>query len=603
MNTLLADIKPDEVLAAYKAGVISDVELSQLLTTLERERCLSDLFFLAHNILGYNDLAPSHRDLCAIVSSVNPLIELQRGIRLRGGGGAGRVGESSTQNSIKISDLKFVSPNISPAMKNYVEFDESSRTRLFLMFRGSFKSTIVTIAHTIQLMLIWPDIRILIASHKKEGGSQKFLQSIKDHFTRNERFRKLFPEYCPKANANGVIEWGTSEAVTLPNRSSTAIFPESTIEIAGATTDVTGRHYNVLKVDDLVTRESVTNEQMLERTEEFNALLKFLFDQPEWGLMDYSGTSYHFADIYQKLRLAKITKFILPVWDAEEKPTIPERFTHNGIMAIKNDTAMTSYQFSAQYLLNPIPKEDQKFRPEYWEKPGFYYDELPDNLKVYVLVDPASTQRKESDFTALMTIGMDSEGDLWLIDIIRDKLTQDERAELVYNTLKKNGIHIVHYESISFQASDHKAIKDKGYQNDWYIGVEEIKASATSKDDRIAGLQYFYEQGKVHWPRKYMYHSKYFQRTMDMVEILKLELQMFPATQFKDLSDCHSFILRTAMLKASTMRKGVGEPNMFDQARQLSIDYKRATTERKPFHGFGTRSARPRGIPAKKSIL
>ena len=627
-------ITPDahEIELAHQRGIISDAELQILVITLERERAKHDLYYLAGSILGYDDLTPAHRDLCAVVQSINPLIQAQRHKYLPskdlggassqpktacgGGGEGGSSWVTHPQNSIKIpelshcstnisrvpliSEIRFAEPKLSSALKQYVEFDEAARTRLFLMFRGSFKSTIVTIAHTIQLMLIWPDIRILIASHKKEGGSQKFLQSIKDHFIRNERFRRLFPEYCPRPNAAGLIEWGTSEAVTLPNRSSTAIFPESTLEIAGATTDVTGRHYNVLKVDDLVTRESVTNEQMLARTEEFNALLKFLFDQPEWGLMDYSGTSYHFADIYQTLRKSKITKVIMPIWDDNENITIPERFTHNGVEAIKNDSSMTSYQFSAQYLLNPIPKEDQKFRPEYFEREGFYYTELPERLKVYVLVDPASTQRKESDFTALITIGMDDSGDLWLIDIIRDKLSQDERAELVYRTLVKHGIHTVHYESISFQASDHKPIKDKGYSNGWYISVEEIKASAQSKDDRIAGLQYFYENGKVHWPRKYMYYSKYFRREIDMVEVLRLELLMFPSTQFKDLSDCHSFILRTGMLKASTIRSSK-QDDLFDRLRQHAIDSKKPKQE---FHGFGNKlNQRGRGIPAKKAFF
>jgi len=401
-------------------------------------------------------------------------------------------------------------------------------------------------------MLIWPDIRILIASHKKEGGSQKFLGSIKDHFIRNDRFRKLFPEFCPKPNSAGQIDWGTSEQVTLPNRSATAIYPEATIEIAGNTTDVTGRHYNYLKIDDIVTRESVTNETQLEKTEEFNALLTFLFDQPEWGLSDYAGTCYHFSDLYSQLRNSpQITKFILPIWDENKNPTIPERFTKDGIEAIRNHPSQTSYQFSCQYLLNPVPTDDQTFRPEYWNTSDFYYDKLPDNLKIGVFVDPANKQRKDSDYTALMTIGIDSVGDWWLIDIIRDKLTLDQRAKLVLKILMDHGIHQCNYESIGFQSSDIKAIKEMGMQADWHISVNEIKASRQSKEDRIRGLQYLYEQGKVHWPKKYKYFSKYHNREFDMVEILRREMWMFPSCEKDDLADCHSFPLRTSMIKAS----------------------------------------------------
>jgi len=312
-----------------------------------------------------------------------------------------------------------------------------------------------------------------------------------------------------------------------------------------------------------VTRESVTNESMLEKTEEFNALLTFLFDNPEWGIADYAGTCYHFVDLYAQLReSAQVTKFILPVWDENKVPTVPERFTTDGIEAIKNHPSMTSFQFSAQYMLNPVPEEDQTFRPEYWRRAGFYYDKLPSNLKIGVFVDPANKQRKDSDYTALMTIGIDDVGDWWLIDIIRDKLTLDQRAKLVLQILMSHGLHHCNYESVGFQSSDIKAIREIGSSSDWYIGVNEIKASRQSKEDRIRGLQYLYEQGKVHWPHHYKYFSKYHNREFDMVDILRREMWMFPKCEKDDLADCHSFPLRTSMIKA-------GKPGQKKEVDQL----------------------------------
>lgn len=648
---------------AYSRAVIESAIFDQILE-VDRVRCRTDLFFLAHDVLGYSDLTESiHRPLCQLVESVNPLIislrdrlnapptpgpgwlkpgqhpdTIRRDNKLVTYTQANHSGIHTQVNQLGISgatsDERSTKPmlaeanstsgvrggggeDIDPHQKFYknfqlpsnssinklleskiIQFNPEARTRLFLLFRGAFKSTIITIAHTIQLMLIWPDIRILIASHKKEGGSQKFLGSIKDHFIRNKRFRRLFPEFCPKPNSAGQMEWGTSEMVTLPNRSSKAIYPEATIEIAGNTTDVTGRHYNYLKIDDIVTRESVTNESMLEKTEEFNALLTFLFDQPEWGIADYSGTCYHFADLYAKLRDSdQITKFILPIVDDKGKPTIPERFTTPGIEAIKNHPSQTSYQFSCQYMLNPIPLEDQTFRPEWWKRDGFYYDKLPEGLKISVFVDPANTQRKESDYTALMTIGIDSVGDWWLIDIIRDKLTLDQRAKLVLKILKHHGIHQCHYESVGFMSSDIKAIKEIGSQADWYIGVVEIKASRQSKEDRIRGLQYLYEQGKVHWPRKYVYHSKYHARDFDMVDVLRKELWMFPSCEKDDLADCHSFALKSNMTKGSTSTKAseTGD-KQFEWLQAMVRESKKKQSGKFNGHGKGFNE-----LPSKKS--
>lgn len=673
----------------------------------ERDKCRTDLFYLAYEVLNYKDLTESmHRPLCSVIESVNPLIielskmtEVDRSRRMNAiksssnstnkspsnhshnnsqlsksdtnvlsdsstnvmsnsqiklnltqcglydierenvnvsdsknldSGGTGGV-EISSDTHTKFANFSEVSSDSSdpsnvnaliegqveelansfikrfelpdtPQIRRLIEmkvleFNPDSRTRLFLLFRGAFKSTIITIAHTIQLMLIWPDIRILIASHKKEGGSQKFLGSIKDHFIRNARFRKLFPEFCPKPNSVGQLEWGTSEQVTLPNRSATAIFPEATIEIAGNTTDVTGRHYDYLKIDDIVTRESVTNESMLEKTEEFNALLTFLFNQPEWGISDYAGTCYHFADLYASLRNSdQITKFILPVWDENKKPTIPERFTTRGIEQIRNHPSMTSYQFSAQYLMNPVPQEDQTFRPEYFSKHGFYYDAPPPGLKMYLLVDPANSQRKQSDYTAIISVGIDAMGDLWLIDIIRDKLTLDGRAKLVTDILIRNKIHLVHYESIGFQSSDTKSIREMGTQRDWYVTVNEIKASKQSKQDRIRGLQYFFEQGKIHFPKKYMYFSKYHNRQFDMTDVFRKELWMFPSCEKDDLADCLSFILRTGMIKSSIVTQDTTSQSAWDFWKQTIAEAKK-----KPSGSFNGNNRGFREIPYRKS--
>lgn len=549
-----------------------------------RHRCTHDLFWFSKHVLEYEDLTASiHAPLCRIIESINPIIcQLRDGkVRSGGGWGGGESVTTPTQNPTTFHNLSLQSSNLGK-LSPYVQLGDNNLTRLFLLFRGAFKSTIITIAHTIQLMLIWPDIRILIASHKKEGGSQKFLAAIKHHFIRNKKLRALFPEYCPQPNSVGMIEWGTQDAVTLPNRSDTAAFPEETIEIASSTSNVTGRHYNYIKVDDIVTVDSVTNEIMLQKTEEFNALLKFLFDNPEQGITDYIGTTYHFADLYSILRASKdITRVILPCWDEAEQPTIPERFTHDGLQRLKDDPMMTSFQFSAQYMLNPIPEEDQTFRPEWWRRAGFYYDKEPENLRVAVFVDPASKQRKESDYTALISIGMDTNGEYYLLDIIRDKLTVEGRAKLVIDTLIKRGIHKVHYETIGFQNTDLKTIKELGVRRDWHVTVEEIKASRQSKEDRIRGLQGIYEGGHIHWPKEYSYHSLYHQKTLDMVDILKRELWMFPKVKFFDLSDCHSFMLRSNLYKPTEKREAPKD-DKFEWWRQLAINSKKK--EFRPFN-------------------
>ena len=521
---------------------MSDEELREAVRVVQAERCKVDLFYLATEVLGYKDLEDLHRPLCRVIESVNPIIRSQS----NHGNAPQRLLEARSEAINLLAAIQ-----VAPEHSSFFQRSENLNARLFLLHRGSFKTTLVSIAHTIQLMLLWPSIRILISSHKKEGGSQEILGAIKRHFIANEVFRGIFPEYCPQPNQAGVIDWGTSERVTLPNRSTLAVYPEATIEIAGATTDVTGRHYNVIKADDLVTRESVTNETMLEKTEQYNSLLKFLFDQPEYGIIDYSGTCYHFADLYAGLREQHdMTKVVMPIVDANGEPNLKNRFTKEGIQRIKEDPAMSSYVFSTQYMLNPVPEDEQTFRPEWWKRPDFYYDQLPAAMRYYIFVDPAAKQKKESDYTALITIGFDDAGQMYLVDIIRDKLDESGRAKLVMDTCKRRATHKVHYESIGFQSTDHYILRKLSREQDYHLSIHEIKASKISKEDRIRSLQPIYERGDIRWPRHYIYRSKFHKRDIDMVEVLKRELWLFPMCEHDDLADAHSFCTTVSMQRA-----------------------------------------------------
>ena len=225
---------------------LPDRELIGLVNVAEAERCKTDLHYLATEILGYKDLGAIHRPLCALVQSANarlaPIFSSintpkkiirydveaeharnlaewetkQTGLpvvkvttlstitpvttegnkalsdssptdeTIRGVGGGGESEGTPPQNSTTFSNYNIDSINrldkVAQSVGEFVSWHPDAQTRLWLMFRGSFKTTIISIAHTIQLMLLYPDIRILIASHKKEGGSQEILGAIKRHF-------------------------------------------------------------------------------------------------------------------------------------------------------------------------------------------------------------------------------------------------------------------------------------------------------------------------------------------------------------------------------------------------------------------------------------
>jgi predicted phage terminase large subunit-like protein len=588
-----------------------------------RYRCLTDLYFLSRDVLGYKDVVHSfHKPFCDIIQANNPAVISMAGddcplaktdkgaqyiakalvcnglgedVGSGGGMGGQEVSQPSNNPTKYLSPINLRKQLANTRIESYVDFGGKNdmRERAFFLFRGSFKTTLITICHSIQLMLLNPNIRILINSHKKDGGSIPILSSIKQHFQDNEMLRLLFPEYMPKANSKGLVEWGTAEKILLPNRSKTKILPEDTIEVSGVTTAMVGRHYDYIKNDDIVTGDTVTNESMLAKSRESKDLQKFLFNQPEWGLTDNVGTIYHFSDLHAKMLKSSMFKVVIPVWDEEENILVPERFTKAGIETIKEQ--MGSFEFASQYLLNPIPKEDQKFLPEWFERLDFYYDpSILANLKLKIdmYVDPAAARNKKSDYTAIAIIGVDTNHTKYLIEILRDKLSPEERTNLVLEKAKQHNIHKIHYETVGFQDTDCYIINRKSREENYYLDIIEIKASGASKKDRIQGLQPLYERGDIRWPKNMRYTSQYDGKSHDMNQELLDEFFMFPFGEHDDMIDAHSFMLRNPEYAPGKPKPKPTEDDNFERLRKLVIAKKKGVNPTKPGQTFTQRNKR-----------
>ena len=189
--------------------------------------------------------------------------------------------------------------------------------------------------------------------------------------------------------------------------------------------------------------------------------------------------------------------------------------------------------------------------------------------------------------------------DLYLVDIIRDKLAVEARTNLAIEICKKRNLHKLHYETTGFQDTDKYIIEKKCRESGYWIEVVEISASVASKEDRIRGLQPLYERGDIRWPEKYQYYSQFDHKRHDMIEELRDEMLMFPKCEHDDLLDCHSQFLQVG--EFTPTKKVASEPeDMFMKARQLAID---AKTAQKPKHTHSSRSPKTLGqIQFRRSL-
>ena len=357
-------------------------------------------------------------------------------------------------------------------------------------------------------------------------------------------------------------------------------------------------HFDYMKIDDLVTKDSVANDTQIQASKDYYASLRQLFDNPTIPREDVVGTIYHFNDLHCDLQ--KNTEFIhsfipVAVDMSFEEITFPERFSKEGIESILNDPSVGPYIFASQYMLNPINPSDAKFHDE-WIK---YYDKLPNGLAEYICVDPASTQKKKSDYSVLERWGVDSEGKHYLLEGIRDKLTTYQRIDALFSMVShSNNLKWVKYEVLGGRHGDLETIRLRMIADKKHFSVKETKSTTSSKTDRIEQrLVGQFHAGVIHLPYTFSYKSLYDGKTYDFIQQYKLEYLQFPFTEHDDILDCHSQMFEETIIKGNKSDVPTKDDE-FEWWRQKAIE---AHNPRKSHYVFGHKATRLFGIPSKES--
>ena len=465
---------------------------------------------------------------------------------------------------------------------------------LWLWARGHFKTSIITVAHTLWLIVNNPNIRILMVSYTLDIA-KKIFKEVREHFILNNDFRYFFREYCPKANKEGKIEFGSTEELTVSLR--TRILKEPTLKCAGVGTNLTTLHFDWMKIDDLVTEFSVTNDTQIQASKDYYGSLRQLFDVPEIPREDIIGTIYHFNDLYSSViqKSDEFSKSFIPARDKNGVVVFHERFSTEGLDKILNDPSVGVYIFNCQYLLNPIDPAKHKFKDAWIE----YYDILPDGLAEHILCDPASTKKKTSDYTVIERWGIDKDGVTYLIDGIRDKLSSNERVDLFVSVAKQSkNLKSARYEVLGGRHGDLENIRIKFLENNLPIEAKETKATNASKRDRIEQRlvgQFFSHKVLLprNMPKSYIWNGKNY----DFVKEYLSEFRQFPFSEHDDILDCHSQLFDGSFLVRGTgNRIEKKDDDEFDWWRNKAIDAKKRNRTR---HLFGEKKSF--GVPSTVS--
>ena len=449
---------------------------------------------------------------------------------------------------------------------------------LDLWAREHYKSTIVTFAKTIQDILVDPEITIGIFSHTKPIA-RAFLRQIKYELETNTFLQRLFPEVLyadPKKEAPAAGNaWSEDKGITVKRSSNPK---EATIEAHGLVDgQPTSKHYALLIYDDVVTLESVTSPEMIEKTTD---AMRLSFNLgAHGGRRRFIGTRYHFSDTYRTVIKDEIAT--ARVYAATEDGTASGRpvFLDQETNARKRRD-MGPYIYGCQMLQNPTSESNQSFDLE-WMR---YYEIEPplELLNRYILVDPANSKKKGSDYTVFWVIGLGEDRNYYVLDCIRDRLNLAERTEALFDLHRDYLPDGVGYEQYGIQA-DVQHIEEAMDRRTYRFSITPL-GGRVSKEERIKRLQPKFEQGRFWFPRTILKTNKEGKRENLVQVFLDNEYTAFPVCIHDDMLDDLANILHpdlSAVFPAARVR----EP-------------KKSWRERLSMVGGINRSMRPPGLGA-----
>ena len=444
-----------------------------------------------------------------------------------------------------LSDLSFFAKLVNPGyvygnvhqevfnwMQDYslfgMEGDSGEKTsnKLIMLPRAHLKS------HMVATWCAWiitrhPEATLLYVSATAALADTQ-LYAVQNILTSGP-YTRFFPEYVNPQE--GKREKWSSTAIILdhPKRKAEGI-RDATIKTAGLTTNTTGWHADIVVADDLVVPENAYTEDgrdsVLKKSSQFTSI------RNSGGFTMACGTRYHPNDIYATWRDQAYTVYDddnveagkASVWEIKEYVVEedgifiwPRRVRDDGMAFGFNQRELARIeaeysdrvQFYAQYYNNPNDPGSNRLNYENFQ---YYNQRMLKNdygswkyngsrLNIYAAVDFAFSLSKKADWTAIVVVGVDGEGNYYVLDIDRfrtDKIIDyfDHICELHSKwNFKKLRAEVTVAQDVVVNT-----IKDYIRQDGLTLVVEKYRPNRHegSKEERIAAaLEPLYDDMRV----------------------------------------------------------------------------------------------------------
>lgn len=488
----------------------------------DRNLARTDLFFLANEILDYKDINE------AVHGPMRDTLQKFAGCIEYADPATGKLIASSPR--IPLWELKRTLPVTNPEA-------EHGRRTLVLMPRGGLKTT-TTLVWAMQWIINYPDVRILINT-STDARHKEFATEMLSHFRYNQKFRYLFPEFCPPSDR--AADWGSLDYFNVPNK--TVYRRAPTVMFVSVGKIIAGTHQEVVIHTDIVDKENVrtpdSNRKVIDHFRFCFPLVESSSIWPYTGWLHVEGTVYDFADLYSYLLEMKSSGH--PQWqmwsvllvDAEKNSQKklsywPSRYPWERLMTIKEEVGPQIY--AANYRQKPVPEgvglADKVIITPFLK----YIKPMLPKMRLHCTVDLHGMEDNlGNDYTVMTVCGFLPNGEVKALDIRRGHFSPSDVIDLMFelDTTWQGKILDFKIEKDAHMRVLGPFLRREMERRERWLNIIPLKRdNSTSKYQRIKGLQSWFANAAL----------SFSDQIVCLDEVI-LEIKQFPKGKHDDILD------------------------------------------------------------------
>jgi predicted phage terminase large subunit-like protein len=430
-------------------------------------------------------------------------------------------------------EARFVKHKTADFQKNLFRIteDQSIKHAAIVAFRGSAKSTIMTLSYPLWAVLGVQQKKFVLLLSQTQNQARSMLMNLKREIETNDLLRADFG-----ALEHQTDEWGRDSLVIKKHG--------ARIMAASTETSIRGLRHGEHR-PDLIIADDVEDQNSVKTREGRNKTYSWLMGEvipagDEGTRLIVIGNLLHEDSLLMRLKHDIAEENLdgifcwYPLVDSTGKSLWPGKYPNQASIDRLHKKVPSRVDWEREYMLKIIATQEQVVHPSWIQ----WYKEIPVDTRHYrytaIGVDLAISKSDTADFTAMVAAKVYGSGENMRVYIlphpVNERLTfpeQVDRTRLYSEKLDKAWLFI---EEVGYQSALIQELKQRGYT------AEGVKTHGADKRSRLAIVTHLIQNGQVLFPE----HG---------CEALIQQLVGFGVESHDDLADAFATLMLKVMEK------------------------------------------------------